>query len=345
MTPPPPPPPAPGLREQIGATRDAAKRLVEAHIELLKAEMEEITSEIGRVAALAGVAVAAGLFAGLLLAIGLPLFLGELLFGSIGWGLLLGVELLIGVALGAAIMAAGIQPTRVAWAMLTGFAAGLAVAIILGSGISNLMWDAAGDNFLPLVAEDVRPLATALVVLPVALAILIGLLSFISTLVSDETRDAIRPPTLGERLLAGAPGALYAGWLTAFVIAYTQGIPWFDIRLLGGIAAGLVAVEIVALVIGHWRSGFALMTGLSLGAALGMILAVFTAIAFGWRIGTAIGIAVGLATWIGMLALEATRIEFDEESLKKRFLPQRTIDMTKETIEWARARMPLSRKP
>ena len=125
----------------------------------------------------------------------------------------------------------------------------------------------------------------------------------------------------------------------------TQGIPWFDIRLLGGIAAGLVAVEIVALVIGHWRSGFALMTGLSLGAALGMILAVFTAIAFGWRIGTAIGIAVGLATWIGMLALEATRIEFDEESLKKRFLPQRTIDMTKETIEWARARMPLSRKP
>ena len=45
-----------------------------------------------------------------------------------------------------------------------------------------------------------------------------------------------------------------------------------------------------------------------------------------------------------MLAIEATRIEFDEESLKKRFMPQRTIDMTKETIEWARARMPLSRK-
>jgi hypothetical protein len=30
--------------------------------------------------------------------------------------------------------------------------------------------------------------------------------------------------------------------------------------------------------------------------------------------------------------------------MKARFYPQRTIDMTKETIEWARERMPLSRK-
>jgi hypothetical protein len=306
--------------------------------------MEAITAEIQRVAALAGVAVAAGLFAGLLLAIGLPLFLGELVFGSIGWGLLLGVELLVGVAVAAAIMAAGIRSTRIAWAMLTGFAAGLAVAIILGSGLSNLIWDVAGDNLLPQVAADVQPLATALVVLPVALGLLLGLLSFISTLASDEARDTIEPPTIGEGLLAGAPLGLYAGWLSAFVFAYTQQIPWFDVRLLGALAAGLVVVEIVALVIGYWRSGFALLTGLSLGAALGMILAVFTAVAFGWRVGIAIGFAVGLGTWIGMLAIEARHIEFDEESLKKRFVPQRTIDMTKETIEWARARMPLSRK-
>ena len=95
-TPPPPPPPPPGFREQIGATRDAAKRLVDAHVELGKAEFEEIGGEIKRVAALAGIAVGAAIFAGLLLAIGLPLFLGEWIFGSIGWGLLLGVLFLVG---------------------------------------------------------------------------------------------------------------------------------------------------------------------------------------------------------------------------------------------------------
>jgi hypothetical protein len=103
-------------------------------------------------------------------------------------------------------------------------------------------------------------------------------------------------------------------------------------------------VEIVAVVIGRWRPGFALLIGLSIGAGIGVIVGVFTAIAFGWRVGIAIGFTVGLATTIAMLALEATHIKVDEDSLKARFYPQRTIEMTKETIEWARERMPLSRK-
>ena len=45
-----------------------------------------------------------------------------------------------------------------------------------------------------------------------------------------------------------------------------------------------------------------------------------------------------------VFAGEARNLKFDEESMKRRFVPQRTIDMTKETIEWARERMPLSRK-
>ena len=87
----------------------------------------------------------------------------------------------------------------------------------------------------------------------------------------------------------------------------------------------------------------ALLTGLAIGAVIGVILAFFTAIEFGRRVSLAIGVAVGLATWIGMLGLEASNIKIDEESMKRRFLPQRTIDMTKETIEWAKARNPLSR--
>ena len=62
------------------------------------------------------------------------------------------------------------------------------------------------------------------------------------------------------------------------------------------------------------------------------------------RVGAAIGVTVGLIAWIGMMGAEVARRGVDTEELKKRFIPQKTIDMTKETIEWARARMPLSRK-
>ncbi|MFL5749931.1 MAG: hypothetical protein ACJ767_04875 [Chloroflexota bacterium] len=342
--PPPPPPPPPGLRGQVGATRDAAKALVVAHIDLAKAELEEITNEIKRVAALAGVAVGAAIFAGLLLAIGLPLFLGEWIFGSIGWGLLHGVLVLVTIAIASSLMAASISATRIAWAMLAGFAAGLVVAIILGSGVSNLLWTTAGDNLLPQAAEDVRPLAAALVLTPVVLGVLLGGLNFISTVVSDEPRTAIQRPTIGERVAASAGAAVYVGWLVAFGVAYNQQIAWFDWRLLGVLVGGFVVVVVIGILIGTWRSGFALMTGLSIGAAIGIIVGAFTATDFGWRVGIAIGVTVGLATSIAVLALEFRNVQFDEDSLKSRFIPQRTIDMTKETIEWARERMPLSRK-
>ena len=87
-----------------------------------------------------------------------------------------------------------------------------------------------------------------------------------------------------------------------------------------------------------------ILTGFSIGAAIGVVVGAFTAVAFHWRVGIAIGFTVGLGTTLAMLALEATHIKVDEESLKARFYPSRTIEMTKETIEWARERMPLSRK-
>jgi hypothetical protein len=251
---------------------------------------------------------------------------------------------LIGVtiAVAAGLLAAGIPERRIGWAMLTGFAAGLAVAIILGSGLSNLLWKMAGDALLPLAAEDVRPLAAALVVTPVVLGVLLGLGYLISTAMSKE-----RPPTrstIGERMTIALPAALYVGWLAGFGVSYGQGIAWFDWRLLGVIVAGIAVVEIVAIVIGRWRAGSATLLGLSIGAGIGVIVGVLTAIAFGWRVGIAIGFTVALGTTLAMLGLEARNIKFDEESMKARFYPQRTIDMTKETIEWARERMPLSRK-
>jgi hypothetical protein len=91
------PEPAPGLREQIGATRDSAKRLVDAHVELARAEFEEIGDAAKRASIYVGIAIGTAIFAVLLLGVGLPLFLGEWIFGSIGWGILLGL-LILGAA-------------------------------------------------------------------------------------------------------------------------------------------------------------------------------------------------------------------------------------------------------
>ncbi len=68
--------------------------MVRAHIELAKTEANEIKDEILRTLALGGLAAIALIFVVFLLLIGLFLFLGEWLFGSLGWGVLLGTEFL-----------------------------------------------------------------------------------------------------------------------------------------------------------------------------------------------------------------------------------------------------------
>ena len=237
--------------------------------------MEEISGEIKKVAALAGVAIGAAIFAALLLGIGGALFYGEWVFGSIGWGILHGVLFLGAIAVSSVVIAAGIEASRIGIGVASGFLVAIAISIILGANLTNLLWSVAADNILPLAAEDIRPLAAAVVIVPVVLGALLGLLNFISTLASDERRDAIRAPSIRERLLVAAPTAAYAAWLTAFAYAYTQTIAWFDWRLVGAAVAGVVVVLVVAVVIGNWRSGFALLTGLAIGVVLGFVLAVF----------------------------------------------------------------------
>ncbi len=76
----------------------------------------------------------------------------------------------------------------------------------------------------------------------------------------------------------------------------------------------------------------------------GIFLGFLTAFAPGLRVGAAIGVAAGLITWTVGMGVGIARGEFDTEALKDRFWPARTIEATKETIEWARERMPLSRR-
>ena len=127
--------PPPGLKAQLGAVRIALLGFVRAHIDLAKAEIEEVRREVGRACGLAAAAIACLILMSLLVAIGGMLFTGEWIFGSIGWGVLLGAELLIAVALTLVLVALYVPGLGrdVALAVLPG----IAVALILGLNLPN----------------------------------------------------------------------------------------------------------------------------------------------------------------------------------------------------------------
>ena len=132
QTPGPGPDSAPrGLRQQIAAVRDAVLRLFNAHINLARTEASEIGAEIGRVALLAGAAFGALFVLGLLLPIGGLLFLADWLLGSIGWGVLLGLLLLLDVAMIAVLIGLGVPGSRVGRDFLVAVFAAAVVTVLL----------------------------------------------------------------------------------------------------------------------------------------------------------------------------------------------------------------------
>ena len=345
--PPPGAPPAdgdpPSLRGEIGATKAAFQRLVGAHVELAKAEFADILDEVKKVSILAGIAIATGISAGLLLAVGLPLFLGEWIFGSIGWGILHGLLLLTGIGVAAAVTALGIGGV-VSRAILIGVATAIFIGVVLGLKLTNQAWGAVGDGLLPLADVGARPLAAAIVVLPVVVAILIGVLMLVPALGDDAGASGTGASGVGARIPAALPTALYIGWLAAFAYSYGSRVAWPDLSIVGVGVAGAIIALAVLVILATWHPGFRLITGLAIGTVTGLVLAGLTAVGFGPRVAAAIGVTIGLIAWLSMMGAEIARRGVDTEALKNRFIPQKTIDITKETIEWVRARTPLSRK-
>ena len=244
--------------------------MVGAHIELAKAEFADIADAVKRAAVYVGIAAAAGFVMGLLVIIGLPLFLGEALFGSMGWGILLGVLSLAAVAMAAGILA--MRPAvgaSVGRPFLLALVIGVVVGVVLGLDLTNRAWSTVADTVVPGADPSWRPLAVAVASLAIVGAIL----------------------GLAGGALSGAGG--------------------------GAAIAGLVG-----------------------GALGGVFLGFLTAFAAGPRIGAAIGVAAGLIVWMGLMGGSLARGGFDGEAMKNRFIPSRTIATAKETIEWARNRVP-----
>jgi hypothetical protein len=260
-------PPA-SLREQIEATIAAVRRLVSAHLALARAEASEIVGEVRRMVALVGGAIGAFVALGLLLAVGLPLFLGEWLFGSIGWGVLIGAMLLLDVAIAMLLLAVDVGGGRIGRDFVLAAVVGIAVGAVLALDLTHRGWTSLGESIAPGLDPGTRPLIVAVV----ALAIVGGVL--------------------------GLVGGLRGGG--------------------GGAVGGLLA-----------------------GAIGGAIVGVLTAATIPSTVGAALGVVAALLVWPALSAMEVARNGIDGEAIKRRFTPDETIGMTKETIEWVRARTPL----
>jgi hypothetical protein len=322
------PPPPPGLRRQLGATRDAIIGLVRAHIDLARAEASEIGGEIQSVAIAVGIAIGALILVAFLVPIGTTLFLGEWLFGSMGWGVLLGTEAL--VLLGCAAVLGSLGAGRVARAIALAFVAGLLVAILFGTNAPNLLYVAIAEQFGP----GIDPGVIALVAGTGIGLVVGGLLGLLAGARRGTGGDAVSG-LIGGAVLGGIFGALIGGVVR---LAENEGSRPMVVGLLliGGLAA------LVGLVLGARGGGGAsgAVAGFLGGFVLGGALGAFSAITFSWHVAIAIGIALFLGLAIALMLADVASRGIDTEALKRRFYPQASIDMGKETVEWAKARMP-----
>jgi hypothetical protein len=137
-------------------------RLLRAHVDLARAEFAQLVDEIKRLLALAGVALGALLLLGLFLPIGLALFMGEWLFGSIGWGVLHGSLMLIGIAVTAGLTALG--ASGIGRGLVVAVVVAVIVGILFAFDQPNVAWTRLGETLGLGVDPAVRPLVVGTLV-------------------------------------------------------------------------------------------------------------------------------------------------------------------------------------
>jgi MFS family permease len=185
---------------------------VHAHVALSKAELSEILDRAKRVVALLGVAFALVLLGLLVATVGTSLFMGEWLFGSIGWGVLLVTELALVGALGAILVAVDVPAPRLQRALLQAFVLGVVVAVIAGAHLPNRLWQALGEAVVPGLDGANRPLLVGLGAgagLGALIGLLVGLRASRGGTMSGMVGLAIGLAILGA-LAGGAVGAFSA---------------------------------------------------------------------------------------------------------------------------------------
>ncbi len=202
------------MSEAIGGLRAALMRMIDAHVALLRAELAIAGKELGIIIGLAAAALFLAILVAILLFVGSFLFLGEWLFGSMGWGIihgtLLGVAIIgfVGINLG------GGDVRAYSWGAIIGT---VAVVIMAALFLSNIGNEAAGwgsrlfresvlpTSDLPFGAEWV----TTLVGLTVGAAIL-AIAAGIAAWRGQQRGRSLLGVIVAAGLVGGFVGAIYA---------------------------------------------------------------------------------------------------------------------------------------
>ncbi|MDP8905695.1 MAG: hypothetical protein M3N29_10380 [Chloroflexota bacterium] len=219
-------PPPPSVGEQFGRTRSAFARLVRAHIALLRAEIDEIVGQVKQMAMLAGIAIALLLLMANMIYIGGFLFLGEWLFGSIGWGFAHGTLLALGLVVALALGIVGAGKGSAVTSVLIAALVAVGLALLLGSNAGH-------DTADYFAGQLPAPLNSASAVAALVGALIFGVLF------------ALLLSRLGGA--TGAVGGLIIGVVVGLVLGYlVGGAPWTWPPAVGfAITVGLIAWPIL----------------------------------------------------------------------------------------------------
>ena len=219
----------PSVVSEFQRARAAASRLLAAHIALAKAEIALIGDRAKVAMSLLGMALALVLFAGLVATVGTPLFLGEWLFGSMGWGILHAVLFGFSVAVAAVMLALDISPQSVFRTLVGAVLIGIVVGGVLFLNLFHLLWATLGDELVARTTVSIdpayRPMVVAAAVVG-ALGALIGLI--VGIRVGRSFSSAI------GGLLVGAVAGAALGAFTAITFSA-------EVAVAIGIAVALVA--------------------------------------------------------------------------------------------------------
>jgi len=210
-------------------------------VTLGRAELEEIKGEAMNAAGFGGFAIACLLLLALFLPIGGMLFLGEWLFGSIGWGLLLGAEALLAVAAAGMMLALRLHGfTRATvWALVVGIIA----FVVLGASLPHWLFASIGAG----LNLSVDPMWHALVAAVVLLGVVGALVGLVAGLRVGGSAGAAIGGLLAGLLSGVIVGAFLAtdfGWRVGAALGFAAGLATWIAVLASG-APAQIDIEVI----------------------------------------------------------------------------------------------------
>jgi hypothetical protein len=154
-----------GVRYGFTRAKDSLRRMIDAHVALAKAELGLITDRAKVALALVAGALALVVFAALVVTVGTPLFLGEWIFGSMGWGILHAVLFGFAVAVALVLKALDFSAARLGWTLVAAAFVGFVIGGIFFLNLPHNAWVWVGDQVDVQTTLDIdpayRPLAVA----------------------------------------------------------------------------------------------------------------------------------------------------------------------------------------